>query len=94
MLDLRQAYLQLKLEEESSKYVLISTHKGLFLLPYGIFSAPWIFQKASCCSAQVSVYIDDILIATETEVLKCLAKSELRVKRHKCQFMVLSRLCH
>lgn len=43
------------------------------------------------------VYIDDILIATETEtehlrvlgeVLKCLAKAELRVKKHKCRFMV------
>ena len=50
-LDLSQAYLQLKLEEESSKYVVISTHKGLFRytrLPYayGISSAPGIFQKA------------------------------------------------
>ena len=44
-LDLSQAYLQLKLEE-SSKYVVIGIHKGLFRytrLPYGISSAPGIF---------------------------------------------------
>ena len=49
-LDLSQAYLQLKLEEESSKYVVISTHKGLFRytrLQYGISSAPGIFQKVA-----------------------------------------------
>ena len=48
---------------------------------------------------QVSVYIDDILIATETEtehlrvlgeVLKRLAKAELKVKKHKYKFMVPS----
>lgn len=61
-LDLSQAYLQLKLEEESSKYVVISTHKGLFRytrLPYGISFAPGIFQKDSCCRAfpkSLSIY--------------------------------------
>lgn len=105
-LDLSQAYLQLKLEEESSKCVVISTHKGLFCytrLPYRISSAPGIFQKAMEQLLQgiphTSVYIDDILIATEIEaehlrvlgeVLKCLAKAELRVKRHKCSW---SRQC-
>ena len=53
-LDLSQVYLQLKLEEESSKYVVISTHKGRFCytcLPYiyplslGYFRKPW----SSCC---------------------------------------------
>lgn len=45
-LDLSQVYLQLKLEEESSKYVVISTLKGLFRytrLSYSISSAPGIF---------------------------------------------------
>ena len=48
-LDLSQAYQQLKLDEGSRKYVVINTHKGLFRytrLPYGISSAPGIFQKA------------------------------------------------
>ena len=47
----------------------------------------------------VTVYIDDILIHSETEaerlktleeVFKCLAKVELKVKKPKCKFMVPS----
>ena len=88
------------------KYLVISTHKGLFrytCLPYGISSAPRIFQKAMEQLLQsiphVSVYIDDILITVETEaehlkileeVLDWLAKAELRVKKHKCKFMAPS----
>ena len=105
-LDLSQAYLQLKLDKESKEYLVISTHKGLFRytrLPYGISSAPGIFQKAMEQLLQgiphVSVYIDDILITAETEaehlkileeVLDRLAKAELRVKKHKCKFMASS----
>ena len=66
-IDLSQAYLQLKLDEESNKYVVISTHKGLFRYtrpPYGISSAPGIFQKVMEQLLQgiphVTVYIDDI----------------------------------
>ena len=47
-LDLSQAYQQLPLHPDSRKYVVINTHKGLFRytrLPYGISSAPGIFQK-------------------------------------------------
>ena len=47
-LDLSQAYQQLKLDAESQKYLVINTHKGLFRytrLPFGISSAPGIFQK-------------------------------------------------
>ena len=46
-LDLKQAYQQLLLEEESKQFVVINTHKGLFSynrLPYGISLAPGIFQ--------------------------------------------------
>ena len=47
-LDLRQAYQQLLLDDKSKKYVVINTTKGLFQytrLPYGISSAPGIFQR-------------------------------------------------
>ena len=49
--------------------------------------------------AHVTVYIDDILIATESEdehlqileeVFARLAKADLKVKKHKCKFMVRS----
>ena len=49
-LDLSQAYLQLPLDSESRKYMVINTHKGLFRytrLPYGVASAPGIFQVAT-----------------------------------------------
>ena len=96
-LDLSQAYQQLQLDAESRKYVVINTHKGLFRytrLPYGISSAPGIFQKSMegllHGIPHVTVCIDDILITGETEaehlqtleeVLKQLAKAGLRVKK-------------
>ena len=105
-LDLSQAYQQLKLDAESQKYLVINTHKGLFRytrLPFGVSSAPGIFQKAMETLLQgishVSVYIDDILITGETEtdhlqtlerVLERLAKAGLRAKKNKCKFMVPS----
>ena len=47
-LDLSHAYLQVTLEEHSRQYVTIKTHKGLFeytRLPFGVASAPSIFQR-------------------------------------------------
>ncbi len=49
-LDLQQAYLQLPMEENSKAYTTVNTNKGLFQftrLPFGISSAPGIFQRAS-----------------------------------------------
>ena len=46
-LDLAQAYLQLPLAEELQPLVTIDTHKGLYWyqrLPFGVASAPAIFQ--------------------------------------------------
>jgi len=47
-IDLRQAYHQLEMEEDSKKYFTINTHMGLFqyhLLVFGITSAPAIWQR-------------------------------------------------
>ncbi len=82
---------------------MVNTHKGLFRytrLPYGIASAPGIFQRMMENLLQgipgVAVYIDDILVtgATEEEhlraleeVLKRLARSGLRAKKAKCKFV-------
>ena len=105
-LDLRHAYQQLPLEEDSRKYVVINTAKGLFRytrLPFGISSAPAIFQREMEHLLKgipgVIVYIDDILITgrdeashlkTLGEVLKRLSESGLRVKKDKCLFLVSS----
>ena len=46
-IDLSQEYLQVPFDEESKKYVVVNTHKGLFRytrLPFGISAAPGIFQ--------------------------------------------------
>ena len=46
-LDLSQAYQQVPLEDDSKKYVVINTHRGLFRytrLPFGISSAPVFFS--------------------------------------------------
>ena len=45
-LDMSQAYQQIELDDDSKRYTIINTHKGLFkytILPFGIASAPAIF---------------------------------------------------
>ena len=89
-LDLSHAYQQLPLDTESKKYVVINTHKGLFQysrLPFGISSAPGIFQRVMDSLLQgiegVVVYLDDILITGSTveahleEVLSRLQRASL-----------------
>ncbi|XP_055350040.1 uncharacterized protein K02A2.6-like [Paramacrobiotus metropolitanus] len=47
-IDLREAYNQIPVDDESSKLLVINTHKGLFKynrLPFGVASAPSIFQQ-------------------------------------------------
>ena len=73
-LDLAHAYQQIPLDEESKKYVVINTHKGLYRynrLPFGVTSSPAIFQRTMESILRgipkVCVYIDDILVTGETE---------------------------
>lgn len=67
-LDLSHAYQQLTLDVELMQYVTINTHRGLSRytrLPFGIASAPALFQKLMDSVLQeisnVICYIDDIL---------------------------------
>ncbi len=73
-IDLKQAYQQIQLDFPSKKYLVINTHRGLFRytrLPFGVISAPGLFQKAMEQLLRVipgvAVYIDDILITGPTE---------------------------
>ena len=105
-IDLAQAYLQVPLDEESKKLVVINTHKGLYRfnrLPFGVSAAPSIFQRTMENLLQglpgVCVYLDDILVSggsTEEHlrnleaVFTRLEQAGLRVKRSKCSFMLSS----
>ena len=101
-IDLSHAYQQMVLEEDSRKYVVINTHKGLYRytrLPFGIAPAPALFQRTMDTILQgipnVLCYLDDILIAGSTqkehlqnleEVLKRLQYHGIRAKVQKCAF--------
>ena len=99
-LDLSQAYQQLPINDDSKKFVVVNTHRGIFRytrLPFGIASAPGIFIESVLQGIDgVVVYLDDILISGSTEenhldtldeLLSRLYRAGLRVKRSKCEFM-------
>nr|CAD2180044.1 unnamed protein product [Meloidogyne enterolobii] len=102
-LDLRDAYLQMELDEESKKLCAINTHRGLFQcqrLPFGVKSAPSIFQhlidQLISGISGVFGYLDDIVIASKTfkdhtKTLKLLLKRiqdyGLKLQLEKCDFL-------
>ncbi|KAL5496662.1 hypothetical protein EMCRGX_G012995 [Ephydatia muelleri] len=101
-LDLRQAYQQLALEERSQEFVTVNIHQGLYQfkrLPFGVASAPAIFQKFMDEILQgiphVVCYLDDILISGSSdeehlanleEVMKRLKAAGVHLCRGKCVF--------
>ena len=103
-LDMSQAYAQLCLDEESKKYSVINTHRGLFQynrLSFGISSAPGIFQRAMENLLKdilgVFCYLDDILVTGSTEeehnerlrkVLATLQSAGLKLSIEKCSIGV------
>ena len=105
-LDLSHAYLQIPLDEQSQEYVTINMHKGLFRytrIPFGIASAPSIFQRVMENLLQgiprVCVYLDDILVtgameqqhlANLAQVLQRLRSAGKRLKQSKCAFLLPS----
>lgn len=100
-LDLSQAYAQLELDD-SKKYTVINTHKGLFIynrLIYGLASSPGIFQRKLeqlfADMPRVGVFLDDVIITgvnnqshldTLHEVFKRLKNYGLKIKKEKCTF--------
>lgn len=68
-LDLSDAYLQVELDDDSKRHVVITTHKGLYRynrLCFGISSAPAIFQgiieQILRSVPGVQPYLDDIAL--------------------------------
>ena len=101
-LDLSHTYQQVLLEEKSQEFVTVTTHKGLYRynrLPFGIASAPAVFQQLMEKVLQgipgIVCFIDDVLVTGRNdeehlrnleEVLKRLDEKGFRLKRKKCYF--------
>lgn len=75
IIDLKDAYFQIPLKEESRNYTAFRTSKGLFrfkVCPFGLTNAPFtmcrLMNKAIGFDLQpnVFVYLDDIVVATKT----------------------------
>ena len=99
-IDLTQAYQQMALDNLSRQLVTINTHKGLYRytrLPFGVASAPTIFQKTMDTVLQdlpkVICYLDDILVTGSTEeehltnVEKVLERLQKYSIRAKCEYL-------
>ncbi|XP_055622495.1 uncharacterized protein K02A2.6-like [Toxorhynchites rutilus septentrionalis] len=103
-LDIREAFLQVELAEESRDVTTFMTNRGLFRfkrLPFGLVTAPELFQKAmdeilADCSGTYW-YLDDIIVEGKDieehdnrleKVLSRLKDRGVELKWEKCQFWV------
>ena len=103
-IDLSDAYLQIEVDEATSRLLTINTHRGLFQfnrLAPGITSAPGHFQQIVETMLggidNCSVYFDDICVAGSNEIelnktliviFQRLKEYGMRVKFEKCKFFV------
>ena len=102
-IDLKAAFNQLELDQESAEICTVNTSKGLFRvnrLPFGVASSPALWQRTIDNILKdlpgVCVFVDDILIAAPNEVehfkrlklvLEKLAENDVHVKESKCVFL-------
>lgn len=108
-LDLASGYWQVQVDPDSQEKTAFITHQGLYqfrVMPFGLRNAPAVFQRlmqnvlAGLNSDEgpdfVSVYLDDILIFSETLeehlehlrlVIERLAAAGLMLKPAKCHFI-------
>lgn len=105
-IDLAQAYLQLRVDDDSAEAQTIITHRGAFKvkrLQFGVNVAPGLFQhlmdEILVGLPGVVPYFDDILVQATTreelasrvrQVLTRLARAGLRARKDKCVFGVTS----
>lgn len=105
LIDLKSGFNQVKMADESIKYTSFVTPEGQYeyvKMPFGLTNAPSVFQRfinlilrPFIQTGQIVVYMDDILIASETlddhlllieKVLSCIVKNGLQIQKKKCQF--------
>ena len=101
-IELSDAYLQIEVDEESSKLLCINTHRGLFRynrLAFRVKVAPPIFQQVMNTMLgdpdYATTYLDDILVTSKTtaehrnyiiNVFEKLQEYRFKVKEAKCDF--------
>ena len=103
-LDLAAGYHQIKMEPDSAYLTAIQTKFGLYewkVMPFGLTNAPSTFQQCMDATLEgligsgVAVYLDDIIIYTETweehvdkvkQVFNRLLQHHFKVKLKKCEF--------
>ena len=101
-LDMKQAYQQMRVSPDAQACLTINTSKGLFVytrMPFGITSAPAIWQKAMdeilAGIPGCICYLDDILVVGSSQeehdqlldtVLDRLSKRGVRLQKEKCLF--------
>ncbi|XP_048775178.2 uncharacterized protein K02A2.6-like [Ostrea edulis] len=101
-IDLKQAYLQLPVDEECKELLTINTHRGLYRynrMAFGIASAPAIWQRTIEQILQgvpgTQCILDDMVITGKTDeehlqnlekVLQRLSEYGLRENLNKCEF--------
>ncbi|KAL7070427.1 hypothetical protein ACQ4LE_010332 [Meloidogyne hapla] len=102
-LDLRDAYLQIELDDESKKLCGVNTHRGIMQcqrLPFGVKSAPAIFQQLMDQMLSgipgAFAYLDDIVIASPSmekhietifELFSQIQRFGLKIHLEKCSFL-------
>ena len=102
-MDLKAAYDQLELDENSKKYTTINTFKGLYQynkVPHGISSGPAICQREMENQLKgiphTGCRLDDILVSGATpqehlanleEVFKRFQENNVKLNLEKCSFM-------
>ena len=103
-LDFAQAYNQMVIDESSRELLTLVTHRGLYQytrLPYGIKTAPSLWQRAVEGVLNgiegIHIYYDDILVAGRTVieehnlrlgmVFQRIKEYGLKLKRSKCSFL-------
>ena len=101
-LDLKAAYTQMCMDEDSKPLLTLNTHLGLYRLnrlPYGVASAPALWQRAMDALLgdlpNVKCMIDDIIVTGRTleehlqtlgTVLQRLSEAGLKLNLSKCVF--------
>lgn len=102
-IDFSEAYLQVPLDDVSKELLVINTHKGLFRfnrLPFGVASAPSIFQKIMdqmLAGLDGTVcYLDDIIITGNNKeqhlknlnnVMERIKEYGFHINKKKCSFL-------